>query len=221
MSSHDAMDTLDCPNCQRSYNMLDSAPFSQSGDNGAYTPGGGTIAGISLKEQGDIGENLVRTLGEIPGYGPITWWHEGGASASSPLDGGTTDWGIEVKTLNADAKNQRWIPGGARRSKIPGSPYVYDEKDSKNRAAEEMGYKGVLGVLVILDYRRSIADIYVREMALEGEIRDTMGRPQPSQKPGVFAWRKHNGTHLVKEVPFANPFLQPKSAAPEVSDIPF
>jgi hypothetical protein len=186
MSSHDAMDTLDCPNCQRSYNMLDSAPFAQAGggNDSSYSAGGGTIAGISMKDQGEIGEDIVRSLGEIPGYGSITWWHEGGAQAASPLDGGTADWGVEVKTLNVDAKNQ-------------------------------MGYKGVLGVLVILDYRRSVADIYVREMPL-GETPS-----HPNATPGVFAWRKHNGTHLVKEVPFANPFLQPNSPAPEVSDIPF
>jgi hypothetical protein len=169
MSSHDAMDTLDCPNCQRSYNMLDSAPFAQAGggNDSSYSAGGGTIAGISMKDQGEIGEDIVRSLGEIPGYGSITWWHEGGAQAASPLDGGTADWGVEVKTLNVDAKNHRWIPGGARRSRaaIP-LGITRDEKDDKNRAAEQMGYKGVLGVLVILDYRRSVADIYVREMPL-------------------------------------------------------
>jgi hypothetical protein len=64
-----------------------------------------------------------------------------------------------------------------------------------------MGKKGVLGVLVLLDYRRSVADIYVREYPTE---------------QGVGAFRSKSGTHLVKEVPFRNPFLDPHNPAPQV-----
>ena len=190
-----------CPVCQHSYDLLhelpwhgvspDEAEANQREDQQAHNwvAGGGTRIGLTMGEQAQIGEDLVASLGEIPGYGPITWWHNGGATAASPLDGATKDWGIEVKTIGYDATHHRFVPGRAQ------------EKMHKDKHAVDMGKKGVLGVLVLLDYRRSVADIYVREYPTE---------------QGVGAFRSKSGTHLVKEVPFRNPFLDPHNPAPQV-----
>jgi len=192
LATHDEYDAFDCPSCQKRYNLLETNSFSS----GSFSPGGGTIVGLSPTDQGQLAEKLVRDMEEIPGYGPITWW---APEYHSPLDGGTAEWGIEVKAVCIDAKNHRFVPG---------RPH---EKQSKNEQAASMGYKGVLGVLVILDYRRSVADIYVKEMPIgEGK--------------GVFAYRAHTVPKLVEEVPFRNPFLEPDHPAPTVSsseDMPF
>jgi hypothetical protein len=190
-----------CPICTRSYNLLSDMEWhgvsyeegmqNQAEDNmnSGFTAGGGTRIGLKLAEQGQIGEDLVEHLGEIPGYGKITWWHQGGAGANSSLDGATDEWGVEVKTIGYDAYHHRFVPGHP------------NEKADKNEMAEKMGKKGVLGVLVLLDYKRSVADIYVREYPLE---------------TGVGAFRSNTGQHLVKEVPFRNPLMSPHDPSPHV-----
>jgi hypothetical protein len=200
-----------CPVCRRSYDLLHHLPWhgvteenatpEQMEEQRGFTPGGGTKIGLGLAEQGQIGEDLVEKMGQIPGYGKITWVHPGGANANSPLDMATDEWGIEVKTLGYDAMHHRFIPGRP------------SEKLDKNKMAEQMGKKGVLGVLVILDYRRSVADIYVNEMPLHR---------------GVFAFYSHQGQRLVAEVPFHNPLLNPDHPAPHAAnerppepDLPF
>jgi hypothetical protein len=185
-----------CPHCQQSHDFLHELPWHGVQED-EMTPeateqfraGGGTRIGLGMEVQAEIGENIVRNMGDIPGYGPITWWHEGGALGNSPLDGATKDWGIEVKTLGYDTTHHRFIPGRAK------------EKQHKNEMAEQMGKAGVLGVLVLLDYRRSVADVFVREYPLER---------------GVGAFRSHQGQHLVKEVPFKNPLLDPHDPSPTV-----
>jgi hypothetical protein len=189
-----------CPVCQQSYDLLHHLPwhgvpedeFDQSG----FHAGGGTRIGLGMDVQSQVGEDLVEQLGEIPGYGPITWWHQGGATAPSPLDGATEDWGIEVKTLGYDAMHHRFVPGRPK------------EKTDKNEMAVQMGKKGILGVLVLLDYRRSVADIYVREY--------------PTER-GVGAFRSIQGQHLVKEIPFRNPLMDPHDPSPvgQKQEMPF
>lgn len=190
-----------CPHCHRTYDLLEELPFHGVTD-GQFEPGGSTRIGIPLADQGQIGENIVAEMGEIPGYGPIVWWHPGGANSNAPLDGATKDWGIEVKTINYDAIHHRFNPGGE-------GPTSRHNIEAKNREAERMGLKGILGILVLLDYRRDKADIYVKEMPLE---------PWEFQKGrttrGVSYWRKHTGMKLAEEVPFKNPFKDPHSPVP-------
>ncbi len=146
-----------CPKCQRSYDMMSHLPWHGAPEEGGnfeyampynpergfgYEPGGGTRIGLNMEEQAQIGEDLVKEHG-LPGYGPLIWWHEGGAGAHSPLDGTTKDWGVEVKTIGFDATHHRFVPG---------SPA---ERGDKNAAASEMKLQGVLGVLVMLNYRTS------------------------------------------------------------------
>ena len=186
-----------CPVCKQSHDLLhempwhgvaqeDLPPEQQDG----FTAGGGTRIGLGMDVQGQIGEDLVEHLGEIPGYGPITWVHEGGAVIGSPLDMATADWGIEVKTLGYDAAHHRFIPGRPK------------EKQHKNDMAKAMNKKGILGVLVLLDYRRSMADIYVREFPIEDGIK-------------AFRTGDRNAQHLVKSIPFRNPLMDPHDPSPK------
>lgn len=192
-----------CPACYKSHDLLHELPWhglrdeqeiyeNQLADQrDGFTAGGGTRVGLRMTDQAQIGEDLVYGMGEIPGFGKINWWHEGGAAANSPLDGSTEDWGVEVKTIGYDSMHHRFIPGRE------------EEKKAKNADAVRLGKKGVLGVLVLLDYRRSVADIFVR--------------PYPSDKGiGSFRSRQQAASHLVKEIPFKNPLLDPHDPAPYV-----
>jgi hypothetical protein len=196
-----------CPRCKQSHDFLHDMPWHGVTEDEIspeameqWAAGGGTRIGLGMEVQAEVGENLVRNLGEIPGYGPITWWHEGGALGNSPLDGATADWGIEVKTLGYDATHHRYIPGRAK------------EKAHKNEMANKMGKKGILGVLVMLDYRRSVADIYVAEHPLQF---DEQGNIIGGAK--TFRTSSPGAQHLVKEVPFKNPLLDPHDPSPHVS----
>lgn len=180
-----------CPRCYQSHDLMHDLPWHGADEDSfnqeSFHAGGGTRIGLGMKEQAQIGEDLVENLKELPGYGPITWVHPGGAISPSPLDMTTKDWGIEIKTLGYDAMHHRFVPGRPK------------EKDTKNAMAAARGLKGVLGLLVILDYRRSVADIYGREFPIE---------------LGVGTFRSHNAQRLLAEVPFDNPFMQPEHPAP-------
>ncbi len=184
-----------CPRCRQSHDLMNDLPWhgvpEEDFDHGQFSAGGGTRIGLSLKDQSQIGEDLLEHLGELPGYGKITWVHPGGAISQSPLDMATAEWGIEVKTLGYDAVNHRFIPGRPK------------EKEAKNQMALAKGLKGVLGVLVLLNFRTGLADIYVREYPVN-----------PATGQGVGAFRSMNGTHLVAEVPFNNPLTDPHHPAP-------
>lgn len=188
-----------CPRCRESHDMMEELPWHGTEEAAQGHISGNTRIGLSRQEQADIGETLIKGLGEIPNYGPITWWHPGGSMSPAPLDGATKDWGIEVKTLGYDATHHRFVPGGNRRA-------GYDEKAEKDRKAISMGKKGVLGVLVLLNYRTSKADIYAREFPVDL----TTG-------VGVAAFRTHNATLIATGIPFANPFAQPEHPAPHAS----
>lgn len=206
---HENGDT-DCPGCKQQYNFNHVNPFSQfeQGDqraedprtrhvvetpNGqlAYNVGGGTIAGLSLAEQGILAERVVEGMGELPGYGPITSAH---ATYHSAADLTCGQWAVEVKSANADGKHLRFWPGSQR------------DRVSRNRRAEADGFIGILGVLVVLNYRTSEADVYVREMPFAGtKVNNVV-------KKGLYAYRSHTGTQLAARLKFENPLLQPHGA---------
>lgn len=215
-----------CPWCKQSHDIMEDMPWhgadQEHGEGNfeygkpynpergeGYEPGGGTRIGLNMEEQAQIGEDVVHGLGSLPGYGPIVWWHEGHAGTNSPLDGATKEWGIEVKTIGYDATHHRFVPGRGT------------EKEAKNLQAEEMGLKGILGVLVLLNYRTSEADIYVKEMPITPWTNST-GRTIR----GVAAFRSGSGQHLLERVKFKNPFSDPTNGAPHVAaenkdEIPF
>lgn len=192
-----------CPKCQRSYDLMEELPWHGPEDaeetfGDHFHAGGGTRIGIPLADQGQIGENLVAQMKEIPGYGAITWWHPGGSAGHSSLDGATPEWGIEVKTISYDATHHRFAPGGEG-----------DYFEDKNKAAAEMGLKGILGLLVVLDYRRDVADIYAKPMPLEP------WEFQPGKYTrGIAQFRKNSAQKLVAEVPFQSPYKDPNNPSP-------
>ncbi len=206
-----------CPKCKTSWDTMSHLPWHGApemenmspGEFEEFSAGGGTRIGLSMAEQAQIGENLIEEHG-LPGYGEIMWWHPGGATSPSPLDGTTKDWGVEVKTLSFDAEHHRFIPGSTV------------DKASKNAAAAELHLKGVLGVLVLLNFRTSMASVYVKEMPLE-TWHNAQGRPNS----GVAAFRSNAGQRLLEEIPFKNPFMNPHHMGPTPpqqqpeDDIPF
>lgn len=193
-----------CPKCKTTWDQQSELPWHgnpemedmSAGQLQSFHSGGGTRIGLSMAEQAQIGEDLIAEHG-LPGYGAIMWWHPGGATGQSPLDGTTKDWGIEVKTLSFDAEHHRFVPGNAT------------EKAAKNNAAAEMGLKGVLGVLVLLNFRTSIASIYVKQMPLE-PWKNSQGRTYS----GVTTFRTNSAEKLIEELPFKNPFMQPHNSVP-------
>jgi hypothetical protein len=194
-----------CPKCHQTYNLRHDVPEPTVNMGSNYEErapgqtGGLTKVGITPKDFGQIGENIIAQMGSIPGYGPITHMHSGGASANSTFDAYVDGWGVEIKAIDMRSLNHRWIPGG----NDPGvNAMSRAEKVQKmNATAEEEGLKGCLGILVLLDFRRDKAEIFAREMPIDGT--------------GVVNWRKHNGTRLVGEVPFTSPFKDPNSPIPD------
>src|ERR1700747_3125474 len=57
--------TQTCPNCNTTPEMADQMGDAQM----QMGPGGSTRSALTLKQQGDIGEKLIQSLGYLPGYG--------------------------------------------------------------------------------------------------------------------------------------------------------
>ena len=191
-------DTQTCPNCGTDPWQA-QAHYDESIQQQLFNPGGGTRSGLPLNGEGSqakIAEDLVQGLGSIEGYGPITWWS---SDYKSPLDGATAEWGIEVKSANVDNVSYKMDP---RKWEI----------ESKNQMARLQGYRGILGVIVVLDFRRSLADIYVRAFPF----------PEGGGNTGL-KWRANDSFKLMKEVPFDNPYMNPNSDVPQMpkEEMPF
>lgn len=197
-----------CPVCRRSHDLMHHLPWhgvteeaatQEQIDQWSNPSGGATKIGITMTAQGQIGEQVVRDLSESNSaftqrYGKVQWWPE---AYNSPLDGATQDWGLEVKSIGADALHHRFIPGSAA------------TKATKDQAAAQKGLKGVLGILVILNYRTSTADVYVKEHPLQQGI-------------GAFRSSDFGGQYHLATVPFKSPFLDPHEASPvKHDDLPF
>jgi hypothetical protein len=212
-----------CPLCKQSYDLLvntlgtPSLDPTEAEENWRrdqetqpyfFRAGGATYSGLTPGDHGQTGEDIVYKMGQIPGYGKITWWHHGGASSNSPLDGATADWGIEVKTIDYSAKHHRFMTA-TERPRDDGT--VYYERAEKMKDAIDSGKKGVLGVLVLLDYRRSVADVYVREFPARPNW-----EPTDHKKSGITNFRSGDGSvqHLVAEVPIHNPLMDPHDPQP-------
>jgi hypothetical protein len=138
------------------------------------TPGGGTNSGLSMEEQSQIGEDLVQSLGTLPGYGQIIWWQSGPAAGSnSPLDGLTPEWGIEVKTYNWTNVRKRGIiapkdKGAKARAVNDPNLFAKEREDPELDAVlhhiQGGRLRGLLGILVLLDFETGLADIFAHQM---------------------------------------------------------
>lgn len=189
-----------CPQCKLTTDLMHNLPWHGVAEPDYYPKhgtGGGTAVGLPMGDVGQIAENIVRQMGEIPGYGPIVWWHSGTAESQSPLDGATPEWGIEVKGIVYDAVGHFWDPGRG------------DEVTAKNQAAAQMGLKGILGVAVILNFRNDLADVYVKAMPVGGWV-NTKGL----SIEGIAKWHKRTGTKVASNIPFESPYKDPNNPAP-------
>jgi hypothetical protein len=182
---------------------LDQMPHKRPG-----TPGGGTNAGITMEEQSGIGEDLVKALGEIPGYGRIAWWHGGvAAGANSALDGATIEWGSECKTYNWTNVRKRGIINvrdKARKAQAINDPRIFaaEVQDPKlNEVLNRLDFKGLLGVLVLLDFETGQADIFGHAMPKDPET----GRLEPEEVKHIT--RKFV---IAEGIPFTSSLSDPR-----------
>ena len=152
---------------------------------------------IDKEIQNDIGREIVANLGALPGYGGIVWW---AGKGSHPLDGATHEWGIDVKTVDHNDPYHRYVPSGKRNY-----PRV---TESKNEQALQMGLKGIIGVLVEVDYRNDTAEIWAKEMPLKAHWFNN------SLQSGVYGWNKYDAPRILERVPFKNPMKNPHSHVP-------
>lgn len=154
---------------------------------------------IDEQTQNELGREIVAQLGQIPGYGPIVWWNNSENKMS--IDGTTRLWAIDICSANIiDPYQQRYDPS-------KGSHYPRDTK-RKDEMVRRMNLKGILGLLVILDYRNDMADIYGREMLLKPHWFNE------ALKEGSYGWRKYNAPKLIEKVKFKNPYKDPHHDVP-------
>lgn len=188
-----------CPKCHLSSLMVEGLPWHGVKEPDYYpggNTGGGTSIGLPMEDVGQIAENVITGLGQIPGYGPITWWHPGGSASKAPLDGTTKEWGIECKGAVYDSVGHFFKPGD------------YYEKMAKDRAARQLGLKGVLGVLVLLNFRNDLADVYVKEMP------PIWYTKTGKEMRGTVKWHKGTGEKVLSGIPFESPYKDPNNLAP-------
>lgn len=208
----------DCPRCLMSYRPRSIAPFAPDLEDGMwyddvypYSPGGRgyeTLVGLTKDQMGKIGENVVGDLKTLGKYGDIEWWTP---AYHGRLDGGTNaGWGIEVKAADSTMEDPRFIPGKK------------GDQERKIEHAIELGYTAILGILPILNFKESVADIYVREMQLgKWTYQDARGHTRTAV--GMISFRPQSAFKLFTEVPFESPFLMPgeEPLPPPSQDIPF
>lgn len=104
-----------------------------------------TRLGLTPTQMGDIGEDIVDNMVNIPGVGPVVWRHD---TPQSPLDFVIGQYGVEVKTNHSEAQP---------RFKLGGSY----ERGQKIQKAMEMGLTPAL-IGVRLNFYRDKADLFFR-----------------------------------------------------------
>lgn len=118
---------LNCPMCGFSNLIEDpynaTRPFmkaepgqGQLGKPYQFNPGGRTRSGLTLKEMGDIGEEIVLRMAEIPGIGPIQSASDDYQYAvDAIIDGQKGKFGVEIKTNHSQAQERFKIGGKVER----------------------------------------------------------------------------------------------------------
>lgn len=158
-----------------------------------FGPGGGTWVGLTLKQQGDIGEEIVKKLKKLGEWGNVDEWCK---EYNAPLDGITDlGWGIEVKTKSTRAKKHCFEPGNKK------------SRARKLAEAEKRNLKGILEVLVILDFELSKARIFIKAKPRGKQLRFWS---MPTDPP--FA---------VVDFTDLNPFVPSEDKEREKTEIPF
>jgi hypothetical protein len=131
-------------------------------------PGGMSSSGLTNTDMGQIGEDLVEQLGYLGPFGHIQWWHKGGSSQPSALDGATERWGVECKTVNkAAARTRAMIRPSDKPSKaeaVNNFPSMAAQASSdpvlQKFVATNPDILGLLAVVIVLDFETNTADIF-------------------------------------------------------------
>ncbi len=146
--------------------------------------------------QNEIGREIIADLGHLPKYGDIIWWDN---SNDHPFDGATSEWGIDIRTINRNDLDHYYDPDPDPDPDDIKGRYPHSTHN-KNEAAQQMGVKGILGILVVLDYRISEADIYIKEMPLRHHL------DNDNMVSGVYKWHKKDASQVLTQIPFENPY---------------
>ena len=131
---------VSCPNCGTQNNVWSIYE----------KPGGTTRAGLTPTAMGQIGEQIVEEMHELPGVGTISWIHD---TYTSPIDAIIESqkgkFGCEIKTNHAQSQEQFKLGDRAERS-------------SKIKYCLENGLKPAL-VGVRLNFYTDLAYVFFRE----------------------------------------------------------
>lgn len=159
-----------------------------------FDPGGCTRVGLSLKEQGDIGEEIIQRLKVLGPWGEIVEWC---AHYNAPLDGITSlGWGIEVKTKSTRSAKWAYEPGNRK------------SRDRKRAEARSRKLKGVLETSVHMDFDTSKARIDIRERPIDQDLK-------------FWTIPMDEEPFAVVDFTDLNPFVESEKKESEKTEIPF
>lgn len=180
-----------CPKCDSTYNVYTSGAKD--------SPGGYTLAGLSMTEMGDIGESIINRMVNIPGVGTVIWWGQGAMGA---LDFVIGDYGVELKTNHSEAQPRFKLGGG------------YEVARKKAEAINAGYIPAMLGIR--LNFYTDKADIFFRP-----EMIDTwIGNPQLKHIAKVD-FTEFNPYKNPEDVPSARKLPDDDSTPAPDADIPF
>jgi len=179
-----------CPKCDWTYNY-----FTQ-GDK--FSPGGFTHSGLTMSEMGQIGEQIINRMVNIPGVGTVKWWGQGLPGALDFIIG---QYGVEVKTNHSEAQ-PRFKLGGAY------------EVNQKKQVAEAQGLIAAM-IGVRLNFYSDKADIFFRPALIDTWI----GNPQ-LQHIAKVDFSEFNPFRNPEDVPAPRSLPEDDSTpAPDAADI--
>lgn len=134
-----------CPKCGWGYNYFDQ-DIRQT-----------TKVGLTLDQMGNLGEEIVGRMGEIPGVGPISIMY---GLKNHPIDAVIGSYGVEIKTNHSEA--QARFKMGGENIFIPELGRAVRPKAAKEYYCQQNGLVPAL-IGVRLNFYTDKADIFFRE----------------------------------------------------------
>jgi hypothetical protein len=133
-----------CPKCHYTYNYLDPT-YGVWGK-----PGGRSRAGLTMSQMGNIGEDVIQSMGSVQTLGKVITIFP---NYNNPIDAIIGPYGVEIKTNHSEAQPRFKITGT-----LSGGGTT---RENKIRYCEEQGLQPAL-VGVRLNFYTSKADIFAR-----------------------------------------------------------
>lgn len=171
-----------CPQCQQSYNLYDGATAQ---------PGGWTRSGLTMTAMGQIGEQCIVKMGQLPNVGKVLHYY-GAEIYNNPIDFIIGPYGVEVKAIHSEAQ---------QRFKINAGKGAAISVERRVEFCRQNGLTpGLVGVR--LNFYTDMADVFFRQ----GFVDTWIGNPKMTYEG---------------EVNFAdiNPFKNPEDVPPP-SELP-